>query len=78
MVHLQKDTNYELVELEIRKGVIVDGDMLGMMPQLNYVDHDTIDDKKLLYLVPNKYFKRHISEKTHMIMIEPQIWVTRL
>jgi hypothetical protein len=39
-INLSKDTKYELVEPEIPPGVIMEEDMLGLIPNLKYVDHD--------------------------------------
>jgi hypothetical protein len=62
----------------IPEGVIVEGDMLGLIPTLKYVDHDITDEKKFPELVPNKFLKKYISSETQMIVIEPQIWATGL
>jgi len=66
------------MEPPILEGVIVEGDMIAMIPALRYVDHDIIDEKKFLELVPNNFLKNQISSKTHMIFIRPHIWDTRL
>jgi hypothetical protein len=47
--------------------------MLGLIPYLKYNDHDIIDEKKFLELVPSKFLMRFISSETHMIVIEPQL-----
>jgi hypothetical protein len=57
---LQRDAKYELVEPEIPEGVIMDGDMLGMIPHLKYIDHDIIDEI-IFGLVPSKF-----PEETHL------------
>jgi hypothetical protein len=57
MVNLQKDTKYPLVEPEIPEGVIVEEDMLGLIPSLKYVDHDITDENKFPELVPSKYLE---------------------
>jgi hypothetical protein len=62
----------------IPKGVIVEGDMLGLIPALNYANHDIIDEKKFPKLLPNKFLMKSISFETHIIVIEPQIWDMRL
>jgi hypothetical protein len=49
-------------------------DMLGLVPNLKYTDHDIMDEKKFLELVPSKYLKKYINEKIQMIVIEPQTW----
>jgi hypothetical protein len=41
-------------------------------------DHDIIDEKKFPKLAPSKYLKRYISQETKMVVIEPEIWETRL
>jgi hypothetical protein len=66
------------LEPSIPEGVIVEGDMLGLITTLNYADHDIIEEKNCHELVPNKFLRKSISYETHMIVIEPQVWVTRL
>jgi hypothetical protein len=66
------------MEPPIPEGVIVEGDMLGLIPALKYVDHDITDENKFPELVPNKFLKKYISSETHMIVIEPQVWATGL
>jgi hypothetical protein len=73
-VHLQKEARYPLVEPPIPEGIIIEGDMLGMIPALKYVDHDITDENKFLELVPSKFLMKFISFETHMIIIEPQVW----
>jgi len=60
-----------LMEPPIPEGVIVEGDMLGLIPTLKYVDHDITDEKKFPDLVPSKFLKKHISSETQMIVIQP-------
>jgi hypothetical protein len=54
-VHLQKDAKYFLWSHLIPEGVIVEGDMLGLIPTLKYVDHDITDEKKFPELVPTSF-----------------------
>jgi hypothetical protein len=49
-VNLSKDAKYELVELEIPPGVIIEEYMLGLIHGLKYVDHDITDEKKFMDL----------------------------
>jgi len=56
----------------------MEGDMLGLISSLKYVDYDIIDEKQFGELVPNKFLKSHISSETQMIVIEPHIWAMRL
>jgi hypothetical protein len=65
-VNLQKDVKYPLMEPNIPHGVIVEGDMLGMIPQLKYVDHDITDKKKFSELALHKYFKSYINTITKL------------
>jgi hypothetical protein len=58
-VHLQKDAKYPLVEPPIPEGVIVEGDMLGLIPALKYADHDITDENKFPELVPNKFLRKY-------------------
>ena len=39
-INLLKDAKYDLVEPKILAGVIVEEDLLGLIPSLKYVDHD--------------------------------------
>jgi hypothetical protein len=66
------------VELDILEGVTVEGEMLGLIPTSKYVYHNITDENKFPELVPSKYLKNYISSETQMIVIEPQIWATRL
>jgi hypothetical protein len=75
---LSKDAKYPLVEPEIPPGVIVEEDMLGLVPNLKYADHDITDEKKFPELAPSKYLKKYINAETQMIVIEPQTWETGL
>jgi hypothetical protein len=45
-VKLQKELKYELVELEITPGVIIEEDMLDTVGSLRYANHDLTDMKK--------------------------------
>jgi hypothetical protein len=45
-VHLYKEVIYPLVDPLIPEGIIIEGDMLGLIPTLKYVDHDITDEKK--------------------------------
>jgi hypothetical protein len=74
----QKMLSTSLWSQEIPPGVIVEEDMLGLIPSLKYADHDITDEKKFLELAPSKYLKRYISAETKMVVIEPEIWATRL
>jgi hypothetical protein len=58
------------VEPLIPEKVIVEGDMFGLIPVLNYTDHEITDEKKFPELVPNKFLKKYISSYNHMIVIE--------
>jgi hypothetical protein len=49
------------VELEIPLGVIVEGDMLGEILSLKFVDHDLSDEKKFSDLALRKYVKTFID-----------------
>jgi hypothetical protein len=69
---------YLLVEPSIPEGIIVEGDMLGLMPTLKYVDHDVTCENKFMELVLGKFFLKSISSKAHMIFIEPQVWARGL
>jgi hypothetical protein len=62
------------MEPSIPEGVVVDGDMLGMIPALKYVEHDIIDENKFQEIVQNKFLKKFINVETHMIVIEPRVW----
>ena len=73
-VHLQKKARYPLVEPPIPEGVIVEGDMLGMIPALKYVDHEIKDEKKFPELVPNTFLRKFITPENYMIVIEPQVF----
>jgi hypothetical protein len=73
-VHLQKEAIYPLVEPLILDGVIVEGDMLGMILALKYTDDDITNENKFPKLVPNKFLMKFISPKTHMIIIKPHVW----
>jgi hypothetical protein len=44
-VNLQKDAKYPLAEPKIPEGLIVEGDMLGLIPTLKYANHDITDDQ---------------------------------
>jgi hypothetical protein len=77
-VNLSKQTKYELVELEIPQGVIVEEVMLGLIPHLKYADHDITDENKFSDLASSKYLKRYVSVETSMVVIEREIWATRL
>jgi len=56
----------------------MEGDMLGMIPALKYVDHDITKEKMFPELVPNKFLKKYISSETHMIATEPHVWTMGL
>jgi hypothetical protein len=73
-----KYVKYPLVESPIPEGVIVEGDMLGLIPTLKYVEHEIIEENKFPKLVPNKLLIKSISSRTHMIVIEPQVWARGL
>jgi len=45
-VNLHKDAKYPLMEPLIPEGVIVEGDMLCMIPGLKYVNHDITNEEK--------------------------------
>jgi hypothetical protein len=57
LVRLQKEAKYELVEPEIPPGVIIEEDMLGIMENLKYANHDLSNEKKFLELALKKYLK---------------------
>jgi hypothetical protein len=42
-VNLPKDLKYELVKLEIPSRVIIEGDILDIVGNMNFVDHDLAD-----------------------------------
>jgi hypothetical protein len=46
-VHLHKEVRYPLVEPSIPEGIIIEGDMLGLILALKYADHDITDEKSL-------------------------------
>jgi hypothetical protein len=73
-INLSKYTKYELVEPEILDGVIVEEDMLGLIPRLKYAYHDIIDEKKFLELASSKFLKRYIIQEKKLVVIEPEIW----
>jgi hypothetical protein len=77
-VNLSKDGKYKLVEPEIPPRVIVEEDMLGLIPSLKYVDHDSMDKKKFAEVVSSNYLKRYISAEKKLVVIEPEIWATML
>jgi hypothetical protein len=77
-INLSKYSKCKLVEMEIPPGVIVEEDMLGLIPSLKYEDHDITDEKKFLELAPRNYLNRYISIKTKLVVIEPKIWETWL
>jgi hypothetical protein len=70
-IHLHQ---LKLVEPPIPKGVIMEGDMLGLIPALKYEDHDIINENKFLELISSKFLMHSISSKTHMIVIKPRAW----
>lgn len=66
------------MEPSIPKGVIREGDILGLISTLKYAHHDITDEKKFPKLVPSKFLKKSISSETHMIVIEPHAWASGL
>jgi hypothetical protein len=68
----------DIVELEILLGVIMEEEILGLIPSSKYVDHDITDEKKFSEILSSKYLKRYISTKKNLVMIEPEIWETSL
>jgi hypothetical protein len=77
-VNLQKEAKYELMEPKIPRGVIVEGDMLGAMSSLKFVDHDLSNEKKFLDLAQRKYLNTFIDPETSFIIVEPKTWETGL
>jgi hypothetical protein len=75
-VRLQKEEKYELVELKILPGVIVEEDIVGAMVNLKFSYHNLSDEKKFLELSPKKYMKTIIFLVTSFILVEPQAWET--
>jgi len=62
---------YPLVEPPIPKGIIIEGDVLGLIPMLKYFNHEIIKENNFPELTPKKFLKKYISYETHMIVIEP-------
>ena len=60
-VRLTKEPKYDLVTLVIQSGVTVEGDMLGAVGNLQFLDHDLANMKKFLELAPQNY----LHHKTH-------------
>jgi hypothetical protein len=58
---------------DIPKGLIVEGDMLGLIPTLKYANHDITNENKFPDLVPRKVLKKYIIFETQMIVIKPHI-----
>jgi len=77
-VKLPKELKYELLELEIPPGVIVEEDMLDAIGNLKYVDHDLTDIKKFLELAPNKYRTIKLTPNSQAVIVDPWEWATWL
>jgi hypothetical protein len=62
----------------IPPGVSVEGDMLGKISTLKFSDHDIMDEKKFPELAREKYLCTKSVPGTGEILLEPQMWATRL
>jgi hypothetical protein len=60
-----------LVTLEIPSGVIIEGDMLGNIVALKFVDHDITDEKKFSKIAWEKSLCPKIVLGTGAILLEP-------
>jgi hypothetical protein len=66
------------MEPKIPPRVIVEGDMLGAVSSLRFVDHEFSDEKKFPDLASRKYLRTFIDLETTFIRVEPKTWETRL
>ena len=58
--------------------MVVEGDILGLIHVLKYVNHNITYEKNFLELVHKKFLINSISSETHMIVIEPHMWAIGL
>jgi hypothetical protein len=70
-VRVPIDGKYLLVTLEIPPGVIIEGDMLGKIVALKFIDHDIMDEHKFPELEHEKYFCTKSVPGTREILLEP-------
>jgi hypothetical protein len=77
-VRLPKDAKYPLVMPEIPPGVIIEGDLMGKVVALKFLDHDITDAQKFLELAWDKYLCTKSVPGIGAILVEPQSWASRL
>jgi hypothetical protein len=57
---------------------MVEGDMLGAVLSLKFVDHDLEDTKKYPEIAPKNYLRTLIDLETSFIRVEPKTWASGL
>jgi len=77
-VRPQKEPKYNLVTPVIPPGVIVEGDMLGLVGSLIFLDHDLADIKKFPELAPDNYLRTSLKLDSLIITVESKGWATIL
>jgi hypothetical protein len=78
LVKLQKEEKYELMEPNIQPSVILEEDMLDVVENMKFADHELSDEKKFLELALKKYMRTTIFSETVFILVEPRAWAPGL
>jgi hypothetical protein len=69
---------YPLETSPVPPGVSIEGDMLDKVVSLKFMDHDITDEQKFPELAREKYLCTKSIPGTRAIVLETQVWETRL
>jgi hypothetical protein len=77
-INVPTNGKYPLGTSPVPPGVSIEGDMLGRLSSLKFMDHDITDEKKFPELAREKYLCTKSIPGTGEIVLETQVWETGL
>jgi hypothetical protein len=78
MIQVPANGKYPLSVAPVLVGVSSEGEMLGNISNLKFMDHDIIDAQKFPELAKEQYFRTRSIPSIGEILLEPHEWVLGL